>query len=412
MKQFLSNLKNPKLLITFLLAFSSGIPLPLTRATLDTWLADVGVSLQTIGFFSLVGLPYTLKFLWAPLLDRYRPPFLNRRSGWMVITQLCLAVGIATMGMLDPLNQLWYLALLAVCIAFFSASQDIVIDAYRAELLSKTELGPGAGVTVTGIRIGLLVASGAAVALADFVSWRVVYLILASTMVIGIITAFLSPVPENDVPPPKSLTEAVIKPFVSYFKIKHAITILFFILLYKLGDVIAGKMTSPFLIKIGYSKTAIGTLNKSLGMIMTIVGALAGGLTVAKVGIWRSLWIFGFLQALSNFCFVAIAQVGASLPLLGLAISVENLCGGMGTAAYMAFLMSLCDRHFTATQYALLTSIMAITQIFLGPLSGFLAENLSWTWYFSVSAAFAIPGLLLLLVFRDLAQEPARTSAS
>ena len=414
MPTFLSLLKNRKLFVTFLLAFSSSLPLPLTTGTLDTWLADKNVSLKTIGFFSLVGLPYTLKFLWAPFLDRYMPPFLNRRTGWIVITQGLLILGISLMGFIDPVQQPFYLAGAALCVAFFSASQDIVIDAYRADLLGPGELGPGAGITVTGLRLALIVSGGMAVLLADYLPWGVVYQLMAGLMLIGVLAAIFAPAPEIKVLPPKSLKDAVIDPFVSYFKLKHAVAILFFILLYKLGDVVAGKMTSPFLIKMGYSKTAIGSLNKTLGMAMTIFGALAGGVTVTRIGIWKSLWFFGILQALSNFCFVAIAKNGPSLVLLAASISVENLCGGLGTAAYMAFLMSLCDKHFTATQYALLTSIMAITRIFLGPLSGYLAENLSWSTYFTVSAAFAIPGMLLLLCFKELAapqiDEPARTN--
>jgi PAT family beta-lactamase induction signal transducer AmpG len=366
---------NKRIGITMLLAFSSGLPLPLTKATLKNWMASEGASLSTIGLFSLVSLPYTLKPLWSPFIDRYSLPFLNRRSGWMVVFQVALMMSIAALGFSRPLDAPWMCAMLALVVAFFSASQDIVIDAYRADLLEPEERGPGAGVTVLGARIALLVAGGVAVSMAEKLAWSQVYLIMAGLMSVGLVTSFFAPATPK-VSPPKSLSDAIIKPFTSFFSRRGSLIMLALVLLYKLGDAVAGEMTAPFLFQLGFSKLDIGAVYKSLGMIATIVGALLGGGLTAKIGLHRSLWLLGFFQAASNLTFLPLAYAGKHYGLMLFAVGTESVCGGMGTAAFTAYLISLTDKHFSATQYALLSSVMALTPIGGGVFAGFLAQHL------------------------------------
>ncbi len=367
---------NRRIGVTFLLAFSSGLPLPLVKGTLKGWLAHEGVDLKTIGLFSLIGLPYSLKFLWSPLLDRFALPFLNRRTGWIVLFQLALMMSIAILGFSNPMSNAQWCALVAVMVAFFSASQDIVIDAYRADLLTDAERGPGAGVTVTGARLALIVSGGFALGLAETLPWKTVYLIMAGLMSVGIITSFFAPAPAAQVARPKSVSEAVVQPFMEFFKRKGALEILFLIVCYKLGDAVAGEMTTPFLFRLGFSKLDVGAVNKTMGMAMTIVGALMGGVVTAKIGIRRALFLFAFFQAASNMVFIPLSHLGQNYPYMVFCVAVENVCGGLGTAAFTAFLMSLTNRHFSATQYALLTSVMALTPIGGGVFAGYLATAL------------------------------------
>lgn len=371
-----SDLANRRIAVTLLLAFSSGLPLPLVKGTLKAWMADAGVDLKTIGLFSLIGLPYTMKFLWSPLLDRYSLPFLNRRTGWIALFQVALMVTIALLGYSDPLHRPAFCAAMALIVAFFSASQDIVIDAYRADLLSEKERGPGAGVTVTGARVALIVAGGFAVGLAETESWSTVYLLMAALMGVGLVTSFFSPEPASKVSSPKSISEAVIQPFIEFFKRPGAIEMLLLVICYKLGDAVAGEMTTPFLFQLGFSKLDVGAVNKAMGMLMTIVGALAGGAFTARFGLSRALLIFAFLQAASNLVFVPLSFLGQNYPYMVFCIGAENFCGGLGTAAFTAFLLSLTNRHFSATQYALLTSVMALTPIGGGVFAGYLATFL------------------------------------
>ena len=404
---------NRRVGVVLLMGFASGLPLPLVTGTLDAWMASEKVSLTTIGFFSLVGLPYTVKFLWSPLLDRFSLPFLGRRTSWMLLTQLALVVGIALMGTLNPHGQLWQLATLALVVAFFSASQDIVIDAYRADVLRQDEVGAGAAVAVLGGRLALLFGGAVALILSDRLPWSQVYLIMAAAMSVGIVATFLAPLASDRAIAPKTLKDAVVQPFLSFFHRPGARAMLAFIVFFKLGDAVAGKMTTPFLIQIGFSKTDIGTVNKGFGMVVTILGALFGGGLIARMGIWRALWLFGILQALSNFVFVALAEAGPNYWLMVACIGVENVCGGMGTAAFVAFLMSLCDREFSATQYALLSSVMAITRTLVGPLAGYLPDRLGWSAFFAITAVLAVPGLALLTRFRHLVptQSPVVSNA-
>lgn len=395
MKEWLGIYGNRRVLCLLGLGFASGLPLSLTGSTLQAWMTTAGVDLRIIGIFSLVGLPYTFKVLWAPLMDRFTPPWLGRRRGWIFFFQVLLAAAILGLGF-SPIGTPWLIALLALTIAFFSASQDIVVDAYRADVLRERELGAGAATTVVGYRIALLVSGAIALILSDHLPWPVVYGIMAAVMLGSGLFTLWAPEPAEAVVPPHSLREAIWGPLTSYFRRSGAVEMLCFIMVYKLADAIAGAMTTPFLLELGFTRTDVGTVNKAFGLISTIVGTLAGGGVIAKIGVNRSLWIFGFLQALSNLAFTAVSLIGKNYPAMVAAIGIENICGGMGTAAFVAFMMSLCDKRFTATQYALLTSFMAISRVLAGVPTGFLVHAMGWPLFYTMSLLAAVPGLALL----------------
>jgi len=378
------------------LGFSSGLPLALIGTTLQAWMTVENVDLRVIGIFSLVGLPYTLKVLWAPVMDRFTLPWLGRRRGWIVLTQLVLAVAIFALGLSSPSLMPWLVAALALTIAFASASQDIVIDAYRADVLYEKELGAGAATTVVGYRLAMLTSGAIALIVSDYLPWHQIYLAMAGLMLANILFTVAAPEPTDQIGTQKTLKDAVWEPLLTYFQRSGAVAMLVFIMVYKLSDVIAGAMTTPFLLEVGFSRTDVGTVNKAFGLASTVLGTLAGGGIIAKIGINRSLWIFAFLQALSNFAFTALALVGKNYAVMVTAIGLENLFGGMGTAAFVAFMMRLCDKRFTATQYALLTSFMAVTRVLAGAPTGFMVNSLGWPMFFAVSILGALPGILLL----------------
>ena len=390
---------NRRMLCLLGLGFSSGLPLALTSGTLQAWMTVEKVDLSLIGIFSLVGLPYTLKILWAPVMDRFSPPWLGRRRGWILLAQILLALGIGLLGLTQPAAFPWLVAFLAFMVAFFSSSQDIVVDAYRAEVLPRPELGAGAAISTVGYRLAMLVAGALALILSDHLPWSAVYGFMAALMILSGAVTFWAPEPQEKIVPPKSMKEAVWEPLASYFKRSGAVEMLFFIMVFKLGDAIAGAMTTPFLLDIGFSRTDVGTVNKGFGLISTIIGTLAGGSLIAKMGINRCLWIFGFLQALSNLTFTVVALLGKNYPAMIAAIGIENICGGLGTAAFVAFLMSLCDKRFTATQYALLSSLMAMSRVLAGVPTGYMAKSLGWPTFFAVSVLGAVPGIWLLTRF-------------
>jgi PAT family beta-lactamase induction signal transducer AmpG len=384
-----------RMFVVLILGFSSGLPLGLTSGTLQAWMKTENIDLGTIGLFSLVGIPYTLKFIWSPLMDRYIPPLLGRRRGWILLSQIGLVITIIALGFSDPKLTPKYIAFFAVCVAFFSASQDIAVDAYRAEILEEEELGAGASLYIMGYRLAMIVSGALALILADHLSWSTVYLIMALCMTVGIIGSIFGPEPKNNLPP-KSLGEAIYKPFVEFFKRAGAVEMLIFILIYKVDVAFAMALTTPFMMDLGFTKTDVGAVLKGVGMIATIGGTLLGGALLSKWKIKKSLWVFGILQALSGFSFFLLAKVGHSYPMMMAAICVENVCSGLATAAFTAFMMNLCDKRFTATQYALLTSFMAITRIMVQTPSGYIAKALGWEMYFIISIVISIPGLLLL----------------
>jgi PAT family beta-lactamase induction signal transducer AmpG len=390
---------NRKMASLLLLGFSSGLPLYLTGPTLQAWLTLEGVDLGTVGLLSLVGIPYSLKFLWSPLLDRFTLPRLGRRRGWMGLSQLLLMAAIAAMALGRPEESVLLLAALAVAIAFLSATQDIAIDAYRTDILSEREMGAGAGVTVFGYRIAMILAGGGAVAMADYTSWPRVYLAMAACMLVGLATTLRAPEPEHTAVPPASLAEAVWEPFREFkarLGTRHLVAVLAFIAIYKLGDNVVGNMTTPFLVQTGFSLTEIGTVRGVMGVAATIAGVLAGGAVLSRLGILRSLWVFGIVQAATNLLYFALSQAGQNQPLMLLTINLEYFAQGLGTAALVAFLMSLCNQRFSATQYALLSSFMAFSRDIGASASGEIVEATGWPAFFLISILLAVPGLLLV----------------
>ena len=388
-----------RILVTFLMGFSSGLPLLLTIGVLQAWMKEKGVDLTWIGMITLVQLPYTWKFIWAPVLDRFTLPFLGRRRGWMLVAQLCLIVSIATLGYSDPVKNVAMMVVAAVLVSFFSASQDIVVDAYRREDLADEELGLGSSLYIYGYRLGMLLAGGGGLIMADHMPYSSVYLIMAACMVPGVLTTLLTPEPRVSAGAPRTMKEAVLNPMVEYFSRNNAVWILVFILLYKVGDTMAGAITTPFYLDLGFSKTDIGAVVKVFGTGATLAGAFLGGVILLRLGINRSLWIFGILQAGSTACFAILARIGYSIPALSGVIAFENLSSGMGTAAFVAFMASITNKKFTATQYALLTSLIGVPRTFASAVTGFMAKNIGWENFFIVCTLVAIPGMLLLLKF-------------
>jgi PAT family beta-lactamase induction signal transducer AmpG len=387
------------MLVALVMGFSCGLPLLLTITVLQAWMKEEGVDLTVIGMMALVGLPYTLKFLWAPFLDRFTLPFLGRRRGWLLVAQFALIFSIAGLGFTDPGKNLWIVAFAAFLVTFFSASQDIVVDAYRREDLPDQELGLGSSLYVNGYRVGMLLASGGGLIIADYIPFSMVYLIMAACILPGVLTTLLAPEPMLTHGTPRTIREAVVEPLIEYFNRRGALWILAFILLYKIGDTMASAMTIPFYLDIGFSKTEIGAIVKLFGFWAVIAGTLIGGVLMLRLGINRSLWIFGFLQAISTACFAILARIGHSVSVLSGVIAFENLSSGMGTAAYMAFMASITNKRFTATQYALLTSLMGVPRVLTSAPTGFLAKNMGWASFFIACTLIAIPGMLLLLKF-------------
>jgi PAT family beta-lactamase induction signal transducer AmpG len=367
-----------------------------------------GIDLKTIGLFSLLALPYSLKFLWAPIVDRYVPPFLGRRRGWILIAQILVMLSIAWMSMHDPRRGIQLLAFNALMIAFFSATQDVVIDAYRADILDDFELGAGTAIWVVGYRIALIMTAAVAFVLADRISWPTTYLVLSSFMLIGIIGNFLAPEPKMRERPPQSFRDSVILPFQEFFQragVGLGFAVLLFIVLYKLSDSLVSSMATPFLLQTGFTQTTIGTIAGGIGITSTIAGAVAGGALAGKIGINRSLWVFGVLQVLSNLMYYALALLGKSYAFLIATTVVENFCVGLITAGFLAFMASLCSSRFSATQYALLSSLYSTsTNLLMAPV-GALAQKTGWPSFFLIAVAAAIPPFFLLPLFAPWSQD-------
>ena len=394
---------SPRVAPLLVLGFASGLPLALTSGTLQAWATVENVPLQQIGFLTLVGSAYTLKFLWAPLVDRYAPPLLGRRRGWMLLTQLLLAVAIMVMGALSPSSALQTLALLAVLVAFLSATQDIAFDAYCTVVLRKEERGAGAAIKVMGYLLAMIVSGGVALILADqWIGWGNTYVLMGGLMLLCTLATFWAPEPENVANPPRTLREAVGEPLREFFTRRGALAVLLLIVLYKLGDAFAGALSTTFLIRgAGFTPTEVGTVNKVLGLAATIVGALAGGSIMSRWGLYRSLMAFGLLQAVSNLAYWLIAVSPKNLWLMAAGVGIENLCGGLGTASFVGLLMALCRQRFSATQFALLSALSAVGRTYLaGPLTPPLVNAMGWPGFFLLTVVIALPGLVLLHLLR------------
>ncbi|HSX80182.1 MAG TPA: AmpG family muropeptide MFS transporter, partial [Candidatus Saccharimonadia bacterium] len=337
------------------------------------------------------------KFLWSPVMDGYVPLGLGRRRSWVLITQVALVGTIAALGLTQPSQAPWTVAAVAVLVTFCSASQDIVLDAYRRELLPDNELGLGSSLYINGYRLAMLVAGAGALLLADQMPWRYVYYTMAAVMALGLVITLCAPESASDVRTPESLRQAVIEPFLDYFRREDPWMILAFILLYKIGDTMASAMTTPFILELGFSKTEYATIGKSFGLFATLTGGFVGGAILFRLGIFRSLWIFGVLQAVSTLGFAVLTRTGTSLSALATVVAFENLTSGMGTSAYAAYMASLTNRRFTATQYALLTSLMGLPRVLASAPTGYIGKAIGWQGFFVLCALIALPGILLLL---------------
>lgn len=394
-----------------ILGFASGLPLALTSGTLQAWMTVENIDLKTIGFFSLVGQAYVFKFLWSPMMDRYTPPFLGRRRGWLLITQALLLLAIAAMGFLEPSSQLRWMAALAVVIAFCSASQDIVFDAWKTDVLPAEERGAGAAISVLGYRLGMLVSGGLALWLADrYLGWQGMYWLMAALLVPCMIATLLAPEPDDVIPVPRTLEQAVAEPLRDFFGRNNAWLILLLIVLYKLGDAFAMSLTTTFLIRgVGFDAGEVGVVNKTLGLIATIIGALYGGMLMQRLTLFRALLIFGILQGVSNAGYWLLSVTDKQMVSMAAAVFFENLCGGMGTAAFVALLMTLCNKSFSATQFALLSALSAVGRVYVGPLAGWFVEAHGWPQFYLFSVVAAVPGLILLLICRRSLEYTQRT---
>ena len=419
---------DPRVLSMLFLGFSSGLPFGVLAEPLTAWLSDAGVQKTEIGLFALVSIPYSLKFLWAPIMDRVSLPILNRifgrRRSWVLLTQGLLFFSIIQLGMTNPSEGLWWVAVFALLVSFASASQDIVIDAYRVEILEERKLAAGAALAINGWRLSSW--GGAAIALmfADLMSWQVVFFFLSAATGVGVLAILLNPEPnkvisdnivyiENrarlELKKRKYVSDqtadlfvwvysSVFCPFIEFIARPNWILIILFILLYKFGDAVLTVMKIPFFLEIGFSKTEIGAIAKIFGFPPVILGALFGGLLLAKIGMMRGLLVSGVLMAASNLVFVFQAWVGYSQEMLAITISIENFTTSMGTVAFVAYLSSLCNTAYTATQYALLTSFMAFSRTIMTSGSGWVADNVNWPVFFVLTTVAALPGLILLIV--------------
>ena len=395
------------MLAILVMGFASGLPLALTGATLAVWMRQDGLSLTAIGLFALVGLAYNVKFLWAPLLDQVRLPWLGSRMGrrrsWTLFVQAALFAAILVLAGSAPAGAPLATAIAAVTVAYLSASQDVVIDAFRVELLDEREQGAGAAATQVGYRLGMVASGAGALYLAEFFGWAVAYSGMALLLLPAMAVVWATPEPSvspgraGAQAPAQWLRAAFLDPLVDLARRAHWVPILVFILLFKLGDALAGVMTSAFYVDMGFSRIEIANVSKVFGVAATIAGVLAGGAIVYRLGVMRALLVTGVLQMLSNLMFAAQALVGHSVPMLMVTIGVENLTGGMGSAAFVAYLSSLCSLAYTATQYALLSSLAAVARTTLSAAGGALAQGLGWIPFFAASTVAAIPGLLLLL---------------
>lgn len=390
---------NKRMLICIFTGFSSGLPLFFLYQLIPGWLRSEGVSLAEIGLFSLIGIPYVWKFIWSPAMDRFSFPFLGRRRGWILITQISLFASIASIGYFDPTKSITLIAYIAAAIAFFSASQDIVLDAYRRELLPDNELGLGNSIHVQAYRLSGLVPGSLGFILADHLPWHIVFLVVAAFMLIGIIMTLCINEAHCAKNTPQSLEQAIKLPFKEFINregLKSALCILSFLFLYKLGDSMATALQTPFFIDMGFTKTEIGVIAKTASLVAMTIGLAVGGIVMIKLSINRALWLFGIVQIMSILGFAALAEIGHNTIALALAMGFEYLGVGLGTAAFTAFIARATNPTFAATQFALFTALTALPRTFANASTGYIVEQIGWTSFFMFCTALAVPGMLML----------------
>ena len=391
---------NRRMLICIFTGFTSGLPLYVLFQLVPGWLRMEGVGLAEIGFFALVQFPYTWKFLWSPIMDRFTLPFLGHRRGWMLLSQVLLLLSMGVMGFLRPDLNLWAVAYLAAAVSFFSASQDIVLDAYRRELLPDVELGLGNAIHVQAYRLSGLVPGALGLILADHFDWHVVFIIVAAFMIVGIIMTLVIDEAIAEPTPPQTLLAAVIEPFRDFIGragFGPALLVLAFLFLYKLGDNMATALQTPFFIDVGFTLTQIGAIAKSAGLVAAIIGGMVGGLVMVKMSINRALWVFGLVQIVSILGFAVLAEAGANPWLLGMVVFFEYLGVGLGSAALIAFMARTTNPAFAATQLALFTALASVPRVFANAVTGVIVEVTGWTSFFLLCTVLAVPGMVLLL---------------
>ena len=391
-------LKSKKMSVLLLMGFASGLPFPLTHSTIQAWMKTSGLSLEAVGNIStIIAYPYVLKFLWAPFLDRIMPSFLGLRRGWLMITQLMIVALLIAIGFFDPFVNYYEFILLALLLSFAGASQDIAIDAYRAEILDQKERGFAMPTAILGYRIALIVGASLALTLVASLGWQMVYVCMAGFMFIGVLTTLWCNEPEIQRSGSRSLKDSFVLPLKDFLKRPGAYEILAFVFLYKFGEILATSLTTPFMIELGFTLPEIGAVTKGVGLLATIIGAAIGGAIMIYMSLKSALWLFGIIQSLATISYLILAEVGKNIYVMGTCIAVENLCLGMATSAFTAFLISLCNTKFTATQYALLTSLMALVHTNAPALAGKMVTELGWVYFFIACIFLTIPGLLLLL---------------
>ncbi len=390
-----------RIIAIFLMGISSGIPLALTGSTLSAWLKDYGITKATIGLFASVGTPYALKFLWAPLMDHVRIPFLLRfgkRRSWLILLEILLALTLAAIAFIHPAMQILHLAALSLIVSTLSATQDIVIDAYRVELLKPEEQELGAPASVFGYRMGMIISGAGALMLADAWSWQAAYLTMAFVIPCGLIGAFIAREDNQNNTPARSLDfkSMLLDPFMDFGRRQDWALILIFVILFKLGDAFSGVMTNVFYLELGFTKTQIGQVVKVYGLVATIMGAYAYAVISGRLGLYRGLYVAGVLQAVTLLAYIFQHHMGNNIYALCFTVTVENFASGVGTAALIAYISKLCNRDYTATQYALLSSLAAFGRTWLSTPSGLFAEKLGWDLFFIISFLVSLPALLVL----------------
>ncbi len=390
---------NKRTVSVLLMGFASGLPLVLIGSTLQAWYTVAGVGLTAIGALTLVQQPYIFKFLWAPLMDRFAPFKMGRRRSWILLLQSCLFVSLLAIAFLTPQKHPALLAYVALIVAFFSASQDISIDAYRTDILSDDEKGLGSALTTIGYRMAMLVAGALALIMAAEIGWHITYAIMAALMLGEMVVTFWSPRTVSVVDKPQTLAKAVTQPAKEFFSrgAKTAVVILVFIMLYKIADALALSLNTAFLIRgVGFSLEAVGSVYKVVSLIATLIGSFVGGVWLNRLGLFRSLMIFGVLQTVANLSFMWLAIAGKSYGIMVFAVFSDYFCGGLGGVAMIVFLMNLCDRRYTATQYALFSAVAAIPRVFIGPLAAVMVENYGWAHFYFYTFFFGFPALFIL----------------
>lgn len=395
-------LVNSRLLAILAFGFASGLPLSLTGATLQAWFTEANVNLKTIGVLSLLGIPYTLKFLWAPLMDHYGFSRLGKRKSWILLTQLMLAVMLFVLSQMNPAVQASGMGVAALAVAFLSASQDISINAYTTDVLSSDERGLGAAYTVFAYRVALLVSGGLALIYADYFGWEKTYESMAVLMLLAMVPAYFSPRPQETASTAKNIYQTTRLALMDLLSRDKMLLLLLFIVFYKFGDALALSLITNFLLHgLGFSLTEVGLAYKIVSFVAMVLGGFAGGIMMTRWNIYRALLTFGLAQAFSNLTFAVLAYTGKSFLLMSASVFIENFCSGLSTAALLAFMMSLCDRRFTASQFALLSAVASVGRVFLGPLAALMVENLGWVQFYVWSFVLCFPGILLLALLKD-----------